>query len=109
MSFFIKRNDTAPSILAALKDSSLNAVDLTNATVRFYMRLRGAPAAKVDAEATIVSAVDGTVRYDWAASDTDTEGEYNAEWEVTFPSSGGVQTFPNSGYKTITITADLDN
>lgn len=59
------------------------AFDLTSSTVRFKMRAANSSTLKVDASATIVTAAAGEVRYDWAALDVDTAGDYLAWWEVT--------------------------
>jgi hypothetical protein len=59
--------------------------DLSASTVKFKMRAAGSSTLKVDAAATIVTppGTDGVVRYDWAALDVDTAGDYLAWWEVT--------------------------
>ena len=76
MPFYLKQNDTAPSIRATLKDGSGNVIDLTDATVRFHMKdLAGT--VKIDAAANVVSpATSGVVQYGWVAGDTDTTGSY---------------------------------
>lgn len=102
--FQMRRNDTAPPIEATLTADS-TAVDLTDATVRFHMQ-DTAGTVKVDAAATLVVAASGTVKYVWAAADTDTGGWFKAEWEVTF-SDGTVRTFPNPGYTNVRITGDI--
>ena len=47
-----------------------------------------------------------TVKYEWQPGDTDTEGFYDAEFEVTY-SDGTVETFPNRGFITVIISPDL--
>jgi len=105
--FNIKRNDTLPSITATVKDSSGNAVDLTGATVKFLMYREGTE--KVNDSAIIKSPpTDGIVRYDWKTGDTDTEGEYKAEFEIDFGASGKF-TAPNNTYIFVKVYEDLDN
>lgn len=104
--FYIKQNDTVPSIRATLKNGSGNAVDLASTTIRFHMRALGGTSAKVDAAASIINANTGIVQYDWDAADTDTVGSYQAEFEVTY-SDSTVETFPNNGYILIKITDDI--
>lgn len=67
------------------------AVDLTGKTVKAKMRAVNSSTLKVNTAAVIVSAVAGTVRYDWAANDVDTGGEFLFWWEVTTTASGKTQ------------------
>jgi len=106
MTFYIKQNDTVPSIRATLQNGNGDPVDLINATVRFHMRAIGANNTTVDAAAVVVSAAAGIVQYNWIADDTDTIGSYQAEFEVTYPDST-VETFPNDGYVRIEIIDDI--
>lgn len=106
MSFYIKQNDTTPSLRAALQNGSGDAVDLTNATCNFHMRPLGSTTITVDASAQIVTEATGIVQYNWIAADTDTIGSYQAEFEVTYP-DGTIETFPNNGYIRVEITDDI--
>lgn len=106
MTFYIKQNDTVPSIRATLQNGNGDPVDLINATVRFHMRAIGANNTTVDAAAVVVSAEAGIVQYNWIADDTDRIGSYQAEFEVTYPDST-VETFPNDGYVRIEIIDDI--
>lgn len=106
MSFFIKQNDTSPSLLATLKDFDGDAINLTGASVRFHMKdLNGT--VKIDEAMTVPSPTLGMVRYDWQAGDTDTVGTYYVEFEVTY-SDASVETFPNNGNKTISVVRELN-
>jgi hypothetical protein len=106
MSFYIKQDDTTPSLRADLKKGSGDSVDLLNATVRFHMREIGSTNIVVDADATVISEAGGTVQYDWVAGDTAVVGSYQAEFEVTYPQST-VETFPNDGYIRVEIISDI--
>lgn len=55
---------------------------------------------------TIASAAGGLVRYTWQPADTDTAGLFDAECQVLY-SDGGIETFPEDGYISIDIKADL--
>lgn len=70
------------------------------------MRLLGAGTAKVDANAVLVTPAAGVVKYVWLLADTDTAGQYNGEFEVTF-GDGRKQSFPSPGYLTIQVTDEL--
>lgn len=74
----------------------------------FHMRLHPAGAVKVSGGSmgTVGSAVNGRIKYSWAAADTDTAGEYEAEVQATF-SNGAIRTFPPSGYISISVKDDI--
>lgn len=102
----IKRNDRAPSIAATLSDAD-GVIDLTSCTVKFFARLEQTDEIKINGTAAvIVSAAAGTVRYDFAALDVDTAGDYEIEWEITLP-SGKKTTVPNNGYDRLVIGGDI--
>jgi len=103
--FHIKRNDTSPIFRAILKDGDDVVVDVTGATVRFHMSDQ-AGVVKVDAAAVINAGTAGDVQYEWIAADTDTEGFYDSEFEVTFAGSR-IETFPNYGFERVHIHGDL--
>jgi len=101
----MKRNDTLPSLEATLKYSDGTAIDLTGATVKFYMAKPDGTVV-INATATIVDAVNGKVRYEWQQGDLSEEGRYHAEFEITFP-NGDVLTAPSQGYFIIEVQRDL--
>src|SRR5688572_10606776 len=106
MDFVIKQGDRREPIERVLRGSDGNPVDLTGATVRFIMRAIGG-AMKVDQAASIVGTpTAGRARYSWGATDTDTVGTFEAEFEVTF-GDGTKQTFPNRSYIPVAVVEDL--
>ncbi len=80
----MKRNDRLPALAATLLDGNGAALNLTGTTVAFHMWRGGASTFKVNASCTVTSAAGGQVSYDWAAGDTDTAGEWQAEFEITY-------------------------
>lgn len=90
--------DLSPSFRATLENSEGDDdefIDLTTAEsvdVQFKM---GASGSVTTAAATIVSAADKTVRYDWSDGDTDTAGTMYLRFVVNMPA--GPQTFPSNG------------
>lgn len=104
-SLILKRGDTSPALRYALLPAS---VILTGATVVFNMRPEDGVTPKVLRAAAVVETATGTptVRYNWAAVDTDTAGRFQGEFEVTYV-DGAVETFPSEGYITIEITEDI--
>ena len=106
MAFFIKQNDTGPVITASLKDADNAAINLTGATVRFHMRAVGSTSAKVDQAAIVTDETGGSVKYEWQSGDTDTVGQFQAEFEVTY-ASNRVETFPNNSYVMVQVVDDI--
>jgi len=101
----MKRGDTLPVLERTLQYSSGTAINLTGATVRFKTRNRDTGAVVTNGLCTVVSATAGTVSYTWQSADTATAGEYDAEFEVTFPS--GVLSVPNFGFLRLSVGEDV--
>lgn len=105
--FYIKEDDSAPSVTAQLTHADGSAVDLTNADVEFsMMRPRGAGVVFTSA-ASIQDASTGEVRYDWNDGDTTEPGRYRCEFIVTY-SDGRQERFPNYGYHTVVILPNTE-
>ena len=103
----IKQGDLYPPIEATLSDAN-GAVDLTGASVRFIMLRRRGRVELVNADATIMDAATGSIRYQWVAGDTDEVGDHLAEFEVTFADTR-VATWPNGGHLIVSVVRDLGN
>lgn len=106
--FYWKQHDTAPAIAGQCTDDQGNAVDVTAATVTFIMLAKGGTTPKVNGTAMVTDGVNGMVSYTPIGADTDTAGDFTAEFQVIGTDSSK-RTFPNPGYIAVTITADLDD
>jgi hypothetical protein len=104
--FHIKQGDTYPAFQTTITDAAGDAIDITDASVRFHLRRPGADTLIVDAAAEIVTAASGIVKYVWADGDTDETGVFDAEFEVTFDDDT-VLTFPNSEHLSVMIFTQL--
>lgn len=81
------QGDTAPDLLATIHDAvnTSEVVDLTDAQVRMQMRKADDRKYTVNAEAEVLVADEGKVRYRWGPNDLANPGEYLVQWEVTYP------------------------
>lgn len=105
--FYLKQNDTAPSMEAVLTDSKGKARVLTNAAaVKFHMSSEKGVNVVSNGACSIVNPGRGIVAYAWQPGDTATAGIYNAEFEVQY-TNGTVETFPNSSFIKVIIKEEL--
>jgi len=107
--FRIKRGDLKPRLEVILTDASGNPIPggiPEGATVEFHMRLPDSAVLKVNAAAVVDNAAGAEVGYNWQGLDTDTEGDYLGEIEMT-ETDGKTTTFPNSRNLAISVFADL--
>lgn len=105
--FYIDSGDTQPVLVDHLAYESGSPVNLTDATVALAMRSAyGADVVPLAGTVTITGAVDGDVRYAFAASDTQTPGSYIAKWVVSFP-DGSRMSFPTDGFITISVQENV--
>ncbi|HEY4482160.1 MAG TPA: hypothetical protein VI489_04840 [Candidatus Brocadiaceae bacterium] len=94
----IKQNDLLPIITATVKDEDDVVVDLTNAsTISFSMRNQYTGTLKINAAAgAFVSKPAGTISYTWASGDTNTIGDYIAEFGIVWLTGNKPQTAPQA-------------
>jgi hypothetical protein len=105
--FYIKQNDTRPELDVFLRDDKDRSINVTGATVKFNMRNSADNVVKVNAgSVTTVSSTSGRVKYSFTTADTDTSGNFEGEFQVTFV-GGQVETFPNDSYIKVIITDDV--
>lgn len=104
--FYIKQDDRLPEISSILKDAEDAIINLSGASVKFIMTNKLTGEKKIDADAEVVSAVAGSVKYAWIEGDTDESGAYRAEWEIEF-ADGRLMTVPNRTYLNVKVVADL--
>lgn len=97
--FYLKQNDTGPSMASTLLDETDTAYDLTGVTVTFNgIKPDGTAFTK---SVTKTDEANGVVRVDWNAADTTQAGVIEFEFEL---SSG--ETVPNDRQYKIHIQAE---
>ena len=105
--FYIKQNDTRPELDVFLRDDKDRTINVTGAPVKFNMRNASDNVVKDSlGSVTTVSSTAGRVKYSFSSADTDTSGNFDGEFQVTFV-GGQVETFPNDGYIKVIITDDV--
>lgn len=86
ITYYAKKDQTGSPIRATLTGADGQPINLTG-TVRFVMWNARTGAEKINAPATIQTAAEGEVFYQWAVNDLNTPGYYLAEWRIV--QSGG--------------------
>lgn len=92
---FMKKGDTEPPLRRQIIQASTGLpYDLTGASAKFIMTEEDMVTGKINAPAVIESPPSsGFLRYDWQTGDTDIEGNYPSEFQITLQ-SGKIITFP---------------
>lgn len=103
----MKRGDLLPAFERVLRDENGHPLDLTGKTVTFRLREQGGSVLKVDAEAELVNAEKGRVRYVWEGTDTSQAGLFDAEFVVEHAGGDGPRTLPQSYFYVIEIISTL--
>jgi len=105
----LKQNDLMPVLIATVTDENGVVVDLTNAsTVSFSMKNQYTGVVKVTSAATfIVPRSSGQVQYSWISGDTDTVGDYLAEFNIVWLSGNKPQTAPQKTNLYISIISGV--
>jgi hypothetical protein len=113
--FTIKRHDHRPTLRLVVTNKSDDPLidgtpyDFTGAIAQTFLMYDSLAAQKISAGATFDGdPSDGVLLYTWQGTDTDTIGDFSAEFEVDF-GSGDKITLPNTGVVTVRIVADLNN
>lgn len=108
--FYVKRNDNLVEMIAYLKNGDGTYIDLTSATqVHIHVGVPGGTAAEriVDAACSVVTPLEGKVRYWVLAVDTAHDaGEYDLEFEVRW-ADGTIITVPSKDNATFMLGDEI--
>lgn len=87
MADVIVQGDTGPNVTGVIheKGNPDNVTNLTGATVKFQMRRVRDAKLMVDSLAVVDTPASGVVHYEWGENDTAYPGDYQYQWQVTFP------------------------
>lgn len=104
----IKRGSTFPDVKAALKQADGRPVNLTGASITFWMRHAGGATVIEGAAASILgSPLDGIVVYEWQSGDTDVAGVYEVEFNVYYDANTEFRV-PRNGFVSIEINPRIE-
>lgn len=104
--FEMKAGDRKYALKYRLSDYLENSGILSGASVRFQM-MNAAGVTIVDSVGVVLDE-DGIVGYAWSEGDTDSPGNFRAEFKITYP-DGLVQHYPSSGFIGVSISADVSD
>lgn len=105
--FYLKEEDTSPTLEATLREPNGDVVTLTDANVHIrVMEPRGGETIIHD-DVIIRDKNEGTVTYTFSESQTAEEGRYRLDFHV-HSSTDGDETYPNKGYHTLMISRGME-
>lgn len=105
--FNIKQGDRLPVLRATLARDDGTKIDVTGATVRFFMSTVAGATPKINGSlCDIIDAANGVVEYVWGATDTSDAAQFRGEFEVTY-ADGRKETVPNDTYVLVDIAGQL--
>lgn len=103
--FYLRQGDALPKLAATFTSETGAPVDLTGCTVTMRMRRMGYAAPATVLPCAVVDAAAGRVEHAWQAGETDTPGDFRAEFMVSTPL--GIMTIPNDRSLIFTIATDF--
>jgi len=111
--FIIKRNDTAPALIATIYDKGClggwNRLNLSAVTRVDFSMVDDCGALIVSSQsAQTISASSGIIQYNWREGDTAVAGNYTGEFELFF-GDGTKMSLPREGGISIRIAEDINN
>ena len=111
--FIIKRNDTAPALIATIYDKGClggwNRLNLSAVTRVDFSLVDDCGALIVSSQsAQTISASSGIIQYNWREGDTAVAGNYTGEFELFF-GDGTKMSLPREGGISIRIAEDINN
>ncbi|MHA1988565.1 MAG: hypothetical protein ACW98D_18185 [Promethearchaeota archaeon] len=111
--FIIKRNDTAPALIATIYDKGClggwNRLNLSAVTRVDFSMVDDCGALIVSSQsAQTISASSGIIQYNWREGDTAIAGNYTGEFELFF-GDGTKMSLPREGGISIRIAEDINN
>ena len=107
--FTIKQNDLLPPLIAQLLNADNTPYQIpVGSSIRLQVRAENLQSGNQisSTSVAVTNALLGQVQYNWVLGDTSVPGVFNIEFEVTLTNSKRI-TFPNYGYRTLEIVADL--
>ena len=111
--FIIKRNDTAPALIATVYDKGClggwNRFSLSSVTRIDFSMIDDCGALMISSQsAQTISATSGIIQYSWKEGDTAIAGSYTGEFELFF-GDGTKMSLPREGGINIRIAEDINN
>lgn len=111
--FIIKRNDTAPALIATVYDKGClggwGRFILSSVTKIDFSMIDDCGALIISSQsAQTVSATSGIIQYSWKDGDTSSAGNFTGEFELFF-ADGTKMSLPREGGIKIRIAEDINN